>query len=201
MYFTSLNNSQVRTSSVVRGGNVKVGDQVYVDCSYSEHLPFKWNAKCVQLLEQKQDMGPSPYMQHPGMSGRDPVDPRKAAGFYRDDPKTDSIYQQNRNPVFVSEYSQQSDVSQLAQNVAVQQNYQQQMPQAVSTYGNLERDFKSAGFANNDQITYTSTPGKFRLLSISVFLDYFCRICFCYHTTSASDCKCSCCCGRSIASC
>lgn len=154
--------------SVVRGGNVKVGDQVYVDCSYSEHLPFKWNAKCVQLLDQKQDIStPSPYMTHSTVvPNRDAVDPRKAAGFYRDEPKVDSMYHQNRNAMFVSEYNQQPDISHLnppiAQNLPVQQSYQpQQMPQAVSTYGNMERDFKSVGFANNDQITYTSTPGKF----------------------------------------
>lgn len=138
-----------------------------MDCSYSEHLPFKWNAKCVQLLEQKLDMGPSSYMSHSAVAPiREPVDPRKAAGFYRDEPKGDSMYHQNRNAMFVSEYNQQPDISQLsapmAQNLAAQQSYpQQQMSQAVSTYGNIERDFKSVGFGNsNDQITYTSTPGK-----------------------------------------
>lgn len=65
----------------------------------------------------------------------------------------------------MSEYTQ-PDVSQLSagmgQNISAQ-SYQQQMPQAVSTYGNVERDFKTTGFANTDQITYTSTPGNIRL--------------------------------------
>ncbi|XP_054164443.1 cell division cycle and apoptosis regulator protein 1-like isoform X2 [Oppia nitens] len=36
--------------SVVKGGDVMVGDKVQCECSYSEHLPFKWNATVVRLV-------------------------------------------------------------------------------------------------------------------------------------------------------
>lgn len=36
---------------VVNGPPVKVGDKVYVECQYSEELPFKWNATSVHLAQ------------------------------------------------------------------------------------------------------------------------------------------------------
>ena len=105
--------------------------------------------------------GQSTYLGHSGvLTSREPVDPRKAAGFYREEGKADSMYQQTSR--FVSEYNQ-PDMSQLSQGMGQNlpvQSYQQ-MPQAVSTYGNIERDFKTVAFPANDQITYTSTPGNF----------------------------------------
>lgn len=51
---------------------------MYVDCQYSEHLPFKWNATRVQLLDHKGESGfHSSYVpQTANLTSRGPVDPR-----------------------------------------------------------------------------------------------------------------------------
>ncbi len=37
----------------VEKDSISVGDKVYCECSFSEHLPFKWNATKVHLVQSK----------------------------------------------------------------------------------------------------------------------------------------------------
>lgn len=54
---------------MVKNGSVQVGDKVYVECQYSEQLPFKWNATKVALVQSSTQKSPgagtpSTYLQH-----------------------------------------------------------------------------------------------------------------------------------------
>lgn len=55
--------------SVVEGNQIKVGEKVYCECQYSEHLPFKWNATKVQLIQSQLTYTSTPsnqvFVSHP----------------------------------------------------------------------------------------------------------------------------------------
>lgn len=63
--------------SVVKG-NVQVGSEVYVECQYSEQLPFKWNATKIEPLSRQasgQASIASTYLQHRMLNQQKQHDP------------------------------------------------------------------------------------------------------------------------------
>lgn len=156
--------------SVVRGGNVKIGDQVYVDCQYSEHLPFKWNAIGVQVLPQQasavacnstylpqNNSLPLPREQHQNAPPQQPYYSRELpqnhpANIMQTQPPAQIQQQRERNPVFQSEYKQAPNNQQAALQ-SQPQNYQE------DRYYNKPQASATSYSSNQQQITYTSTPG------------------------------------------
>ena len=165
--------------SVVRGGAVKLNDQVYVVANYSDHLPFKWNALSVQILEpnstafQSVDGSQSAQKQQSlsgsdghSMTRSDPRhDPRQATGsaaaassaYY---PASASVPSNASRipPASVPEYSDSNGGLHMHrnrmpfENTAVLSDYPSNSstnPAAVASYSSR----------NSGGITYTSTPG------------------------------------------
>lgn len=158
-------------TDVVEGGQVKIHDQVYVECEYSEQLPFKWNATKVKLLNSMQNRGgqqPAPtYLQH----------------------RMQQMLQQNNQPPNLNQNLNQNINQSLNQNLNLlaaqqalpnitpdlrkliekQQPQQQQQMQNFQQQNNQPPPFNPRG--QNDynqqqpapftgQITYTSQPGS-----------------------------------------
>lgn len=176
--------------TVVRGGQPKVGDSVYAECQYSEHLPFKWNATRVQILSpdssaaagnKQQPVVSSSYVPQPVVGlGSSPMSHGSSSGSAmasRDDGRqaTGNNYWQSgstgsnsgsnpgnayagasRNPVFVSEYTQQpsgQDNSSTGPPAHHFPGMQGQPPSQVFGGNNF-----SVG--NGNSVTYTTTPGS-----------------------------------------
>lgn len=182
--------------SVVRGGQAKVGDSVYVECQYSEHLPFKWNASRVQIMPPQESssstgnkqppavsssyvpqtaVGMTPSMSHGSSTG--PItsreDPRQSSGnnYWQSgstgsgSAATPAFAGASRNPLFVSEYTQQPQENtntgppghHFSSNIQAQSG----PPQAFSDKNN----FQNAPIGNGNSVTFTTTPGSAFLTS------------------------------------
>lgn len=158
--------------SVVRGGNVKIGDQVYVDCQYSEHLPFKWNALCVQIIPQ-QASSVSTYLPQnnnvqqqqqqsqsiaPQQKDQFSQPSRLDQPYYREIPPNhqQQNHMQSQPQPQAQQQPPQHFVSDYKQTPVNQQNTMQPQSQ------NYQEDPRFYGKQTQQQnlITYTSTPGN-----------------------------------------
>ena len=169
--------------SVVRGGTVKVGDQVYVDCQYSEHLPFKWNAICVQILPQSATVNSTYIPQPPGQTRELPTN------YFNQEKPTPNQYPTNaRN--FTNEFKppvqgRQRDresmpIEQTQRKMNQQQTFSEDRYNKSSPYQTTVDEYNPAF---KQQITYTSTPGK-QFFSSSFYFMIHVRFCICVRANS-----------------
>ncbi|CAG2112219.1 unnamed protein product, partial [Medioppia subpectinata] len=142
--------------SAVKGGDVLVGDKVYCECSYSDHLPFKWNATKVHLVHT----GGRPNPSAPNPSNATP----QVATTYlqhrlqqqqqsRDEPSnTSQNYYSSQSVSNAGAYGsgQSFDFAKTQQAVAAAQ-------QLASYYGQRNDSNANNSFS---QLQYTSTPGS-----------------------------------------
>lgn len=140
---------------MVEGGPVKINDQVYVECEYSEQLPFKWNATKVKVLGPGR-VAPT-YLQHRMQqmlqhhSALQQTNNLNVAA-QQIPPKT----AQDQANFFTPELrklieKQQQQPQMQAFQPAIQNNPPQQFGR--------QNDFNQSP-AFSGQITYTSTPGS-----------------------------------------
>lgn len=163
-------------NSVVKGGDVQVGDKVYCECSYSEHLPFKWNATKVHLVQtsvrggvaQSVNSGPqsaasqvaTTYLQHrlqQQQQTRDDVTPMSG--------------------LVNSPHNYYSSPSVAASGYAPQQSFDfTKTQQAVAAAQQLTNYYGSGRSETNSfsQLQYTSTPG----IDWIGFGPHFCSECY-----------------------
>ncbi|CAG2167339.1 unnamed protein product [Oppiella nova] len=151
------------TTSAVKGEEVLVGDKVYCECSYSDHLPFKWNATKVHLVHTGGQRQPQPippqttaqtsapvvattYLQHRLQQQQQSRGDESAMG------STSQNYYSSQSVSGASYASQQSfDFSKAQQAVAAAQ-------QLASYYGGGQRNDNNTN--SFSQLQYTSTPGS-----------------------------------------
>ena len=140
---------------MVEGGPVKINDQVYVECEYSEQLPFKWNATKVKLLGPGR-VAPT-YLQH-----------RMQQMLQHH-----SLQQTNNLNVAAQQIPQktvQDQANFFTPELRKLIEKQQQQPQLQAFQATIQNNPPAQQFARqNDfnqspafsgQITYTSTPGS-----------------------------------------
>ena len=151
------------TTSVVKGGDVQVGDKVYCECSYSEHLPFKWNATKVHLV-QIGGRGPTPQSVQSGA----PTAASQVATTYLQH-RLQQQQQQSReepnNPmggIVNPSHNYYSSQSVGNASYASQQSFDfTKAQQAVAAAQQLANYYGTGRSETNSfsQLQYTSTPG------------------------------------------
>ncbi|KAI1309490.1 Cell cycle and apoptosis regulator protein 2 [Halotydeus destructor] len=164
--------------NVVRGGKPKIGDQVYVDCSYSEELPFKWNAICVQILQsQGNNAVTSTYMPQPGQAPKRESMPPVQSYYSGEVSKPPGVADPRQFSSLQNASRFGNDFKPQGQNVPRgngQQGYPEEPPQFERNQQQVPQQFDRnapqapPAFANpasrddfgKNQITYTSTPGS-----------------------------------------
>ncbi|RWS07592.1 hypothetical protein B4U79_16125 [Dinothrombium tinctorium] len=164
--------------SVVKGGNIHVNDQVYVECQYSEDLPFKWNATKVEIIPQQAPTTvASTYLQHRVMLQQQRDQQPQAQSYYTHDTQLMQQQQQMKLPQSQTQtYQQQEAIQQAYATEYKQQHHPQHQTQSYDDYSTSkqqllyysrqqasqtsQQEYSTSSPSPFQQITYTSTPGS-----------------------------------------
>ncbi len=120
--------------------SISVGDKVYCECSFSEHLPFKWNATKVHLVQSKTNNNSS------ANSAQQSTQPQQSSSSAAQTYLQHRL-QQELNPNQSNYYSthQSFDFSKAQHAIQLAQ-------QQYSAFQQNQNQFPN-------QLQYTSTPG------------------------------------------
>lgn len=161
----------------VVNGNVQVGSEVFVECQYSEQLPFKWNATKIEPISRQtagQTSIASTYLQHRMLSQQKQHD-ALAQSYYVQDITNNPVVSSQTQPVYATDYKQtQFSSSQQPMQTNIQPSMSQSnqpppsqgqtgpQPQSYSDYSQMnyfsrQQDYNNSQFPH---ITYTSMPGS-----------------------------------------
>lgn len=148
---------------------MKLHDQVYVECEYSEQLPFRWNATKVKLLNSMQNRGQqaSTYLQH---RMQQMMHQQQHQQTIQQNTIQQNAIQQNTSLAPAAQQALQNLAPELRKLIEKQQqqpqpqiqNFQQQQQQnnQPPPFNNRQNDYNQSPAPFTGQITYTSTPGK-----------------------------------------
>lgn len=127
--------------SVVISGPTSVGDQVFAECAFSAHLPIKWNATSVKILNKAGGPPNNPVSENPQ---QDPINQQQ---FNNQQPTVAVTYQQHRQ----QRQRQLMDVEQPNNNLNKQSlNQGGETAPRLLDQGNNQGDY----FASNNQRSF-----------------------------------------------